>query len=277
MARRFRGTSMSDRQSSIEFFEMDVFGHPIRLPRLPEYRKFYDKLRARSWEPRTFKILADNLDKSITYVDVGAWIGVTSYWASQVAKSVVAVEPDPRCNEILRGSLACYPNVTFLSGALSPDPTVKVNAVSGFGSSETTALPIGEGESVIVRGYSVEAIMREAGSGPCFIKIDIEGYEYNLLTELAKFANYDIKGVQCAVHPQLYEKSLAGPWFVRRLRTLSLTYRIARLFPRLCKFAHVPRYQGLARYFLRGVLLRRIPKGTDFVFLNGLTTKQKSP
>jgi hypothetical protein len=98
------------------------------------------------------------------------------------------------------------------------------------------------------------------------VKIDIEGYEYKVMREIAKLAGYELRGIQCAVHPQLLEKSLAGPLPWRRLRTLTETYRLWRMLRRLCPFSSVPRYGSMTRYLLSGILLRRSPKGTDFVF-----------
>jgi FkbM family methyltransferase len=252
---------------SFEVMEIEVFGHPVRLPCLPQYRKFYAKLKSGTWEARTFEVLSANVDKSINYIDVGAWIGVTAFWASRLAKSVLAVEPDPRCNEILKELSPHYPNVMVLSGALSPEPTVRINAVSGFGSSEASALDIGDGETVVVPGYSIADLMERAGPGPVFVKIDIEGYEYKIMAEIAKLANHELRGLQCAVHPQLFERSLKGPWVLRRLRGLIETYRLSRILPRHCRFAAVPRYRNLASYMVLGILFRRIPKGTDFLFL----------
>jgi FkbM family methyltransferase len=257
---------MPDHQRSFELIEIEIFGHPVRLPCLPQYRKFYAKLNSGAWEPRTFKVLAANLDKSTNYIDVGAWIGVTAFWASRLAKSVLAVEPDPRCNEILKALSPHYLNVIILNGALSPQAMVKINAVSDFGSSETSALDIGDGETADVPGYSIDALMQRVGPGPVFVKIDIEGYEYKIMAEIAKLANYELRGLQCAVHPQLFEMSLQGPWIPRRLRILVETYRLSRILPRLCRFPAVPRYRNLATYMVFGILFRRIPKGTEFVF-----------
>jgi FkbM family methyltransferase len=252
-------------QSSFDTVELEVYGHRIRLPDLPRYRKFYAKLKSGQWEPRTFNALAQHLDKSTTYVDIGAWIGVTAFWASNLAKRVIALEPDPFCNEILELISPHYPNVVILNGALTPEPVLKLNAVSDFGSSETTALDIGDGEFVSVTGYSIGAIMKRAGEGPFFVKIDIEGYEYKVMNEIGMLAGYELRGTQCAVHPQLFEKSLAGPLLWRRLYTLIETYRLWRMLKRLCPFFVVPRYGSMTRYLLSGILLRRTPKGTDFV------------
>jgi len=245
--------------------EIDVFGYPIRLPELRRYRKFYDKLRAGRWEARTFQVLGEHLDEQTHYVDIGAWIGVTAFWASHLAKSVVAVEPDPDCIEILRQLSPCYPKVKLLEGALARDSEVLLHAVTDFGSSETSALRIGGGPSVVAKGFAIEEIMGQAGTGPVFVKIDIEGYEYEMAIEIAKLRSYDLRGMQCAVHPQLFEKSLTGPLLLRRLRTLVKTWQFRRLLP---GFRAVPgqRYSSFLSFLTFGVAMRRQPKGTDLVY-----------
>ena len=210
--------------------DITIFGHPVKCPDLPEYYKFYRQLRAGAWEPHTFAALRRHLDEATVYVDVGGFIGVTPFWASRFAKRVIVVEPDPRCREILAHIAPAYPNVTILDGALSPDPSVKLNSVSGFGSSESTALDIGDGGSLAVPGLSMDQLMRHTGADPVFIKIDIEGYEYRIAAEIAKLSKYRVRGIQCALHPALYERSLRGPRGWRRLRTAMVTLRLGRMF-----------------------------------------------
>jgi hypothetical protein len=105
--------------------------------------------------------------------------------------------------------------------------------------------------------------MRHAGGAPAFVKIDIEGYEYEIIDEIAILRRYEVRGLQCAVHPQLFEKSRKGPLALRRLKTLLCTYRLWRALRLVGRSASVPRYRNLATYLLTGILFRRIPKGTD--------------
>jgi FkbM family methyltransferase len=257
--------NMPDIFGQVATVEIEVSGFPIRLPQLHRYRKFYDKLRAGRWEARTFQVLAEHLDEQTNYLDIGAWIGVTAFWASHIAKSVVAVEPDPHCIEILRQLSPWYPKVTVLEGALSSDSTVVLHAMADFGSSETTALGIGSGPSIVAKGISIEEVMRQAGTGPVFVKIDIEGYEYEIAGEIAKLKSFDLRGMQCAVHPQLFEKSLTGPLPLRRLRTLVKTFQFRKLLP---GYRALPgwRYSGFLSFLIFGILLRREPRGTDLVY-----------
>lgn len=246
--------------------EITYAGRTVALPDLPEYHKFYRKLGAGLWEPRTFAVLARNLDRDTVYIDIGAWIGVTPFWASHLAKRVIAVEPDPKCSGILRALAPNYGNVMFLEGALSADKTVTLHAAGKFGSSETSVLDIGDGPSATAEGLSMHSIMKHAVAGQVFVKIDVEGYEYRCWNELAKLRNYRLKGVQIAVHPQLYESSLRGSRAWRRLRSMWRTWQLSRLYHGLFPAPTLAKYTGVLSYLVFGVLLCAVPKGADFVF-----------
>jgi hypothetical protein len=111
-------------------------------------------------------------------------------------------------------------------------------------------------------------LLHRAGPGPLVVKIDIEGYEYEIMDELKRLDSDDVKGIQLAVHPALYEKSLGGPFLIRRCKTLLATLRLARLYRRLERAAPVGMFPGLAAYLVQGVALRPSPKGADVLFLN---------
>ena len=246
--------------------EITYAGRSVPLPDLPEYQKFYRKLGAGLWEPRTFAVLARNLDRDTVYADIGAWIGVTPFWASHLAKRVIAVEPDPKCAGILRTLSPTYGNVTFLEGALSTERTVTLNAAGEFGSSETSILDIGDGPSTTAHGLNMHAILGEIGAERVFVKIDIEGYEYLCREELAKLRDYRLKGAQIAVHPQLYEISLNGNRLLRRTATLWRTWQLSRVLHGLFPAPTLAKYPGVLNYLVFGILFRKIPKGADFVF-----------
>jgi FkbM family methyltransferase len=253
----------------VKTVDITIFGHVVKCPDLPEYRKFYDRLRAGSWEPHTFAALRDHIDRQTVYVDIGGFTGVVAFWASHLAKHVIVVEPDPRCREILACVAPAYPNVTVLEGALSPLPTLRLNAVGRFGSSESSALDIGDGASLSVPGLSIDRIMQHAGSDPAFVKIDIEGYEYCIPREIARLARYPLRGVQCALHPALYERSLSGPRWWRRLRTAAVTVRLGRMFAGRLAGPRILGFSSFAAYLVSGVLLRGEPKGKTLFFLRG--------
>jgi FkbM family methyltransferase len=243
------------------------FGQTIALPDLPEYEKFYRNLEAEKWEPNTFRTLREYLDEATVFIDIGGWIGVTTLWASRFAKRVIVVEPDPRCAQILSALCAGRSDITVLEQAFSDEPSVILHAIDGFGSSETTPLDIAGGEQRIVPGVSAGAIVSHAGREKIFVKIDIEGYEYRIAGEIAKFADYDLRGLQCALHPQLYERSITGNRLSRRLKTFLATANFAYLRRDLSAMPPRAKYASMLSYLLFGVLFRAVPKGTDLLFI----------
>src|SRR5262245_28505170 len=123
------------RPHTLRTVSINYAGHTVTLPDLPEYAKFYEKLAGGKWESHTFETLSRSLDADTVYIDIGAWIGVTPMWSAQLAKSVVAVEPDPKCIEILRSLAVHTSNVTVIEGAFSPCSSVIISAGDEFGSS----------------------------------------------------------------------------------------------------------------------------------------------
>jgi FkbM family methyltransferase len=250
----------------MESIDITYFGRTVRFPDLPRYRKFYQKLAAGTWEPATFRTLAAHLGPDVTFIDIGGWIGATPFWASGAAKRVIALEPDPACLEVLESNAPGYPNVTIIAGALAPEPRVTLHGVGGFGSSESSVLPLDASEVTEVPGIAAEDVLARAGPGPIFLKVDIEGFEYAAFDEIAKFAQAPLVGAQIAIHPHLYERSLHGPAFARRLRTVLATWRFHRLFADRFGPPFTRHARSFVRYCLFGVLLRRVPKHTDLVY-----------
>jgi FkbM family methyltransferase len=241
-------------------------GRVVSLADLPEYQKFYKKLSAGLWEPRTLKTLSSYLDRDTVMIDIGAWIGVTTFFGAQIAKSVVAIDPDPKCIAILERLATDHPNVTVLEGALSTQPSVAIHAVDGFGSSETSVLDIGNGDCTASPGLGLDEIMRHAAGSPAFVKVDIEGYEYAMADELSRLNDFPVRAIHMAVHPQLYERSLAGNRLSRRLRTAVATWRLGRRFGNRFSGPWLVKYQNLATYIIFGVVFRVTPRGADFLF-----------
>jgi FkbM family methyltransferase len=241
-------------------------GRTVALPDLADYQKFYRKLAAGSWEPRTFEVLGRNLDRDTVYVDIGAWIGVTPFWACQTAKAVIALEPDPKCCAILDALGPRHDNVMVIHGALSAEAEVTIHAVGGFGSSETSILDIGDGESAVTRGIRLDEIMQRAGPNPVFVKIDIEGYEFITSREIATLRHYPVRGLQLAVHPQLFERSLKGNRMWRRMRTSWSVWKLSRVLRGSFPLPALAKYRSVLSYLVFGILLADEPKGADFVF-----------
>lgn len=252
--------------ATVNTVDVSYAGRTVTLADLPEYRKFYRKLSAGCWEPHTLKVLSRYLDRDTVLVDIGAWIGVTPFFAAQIAKAVVAVDPDPKCVAILKQLAAGQDNVTVLEGALADCRSVAIHAVDGFGSSETSILDIGDGETTTAAGLGIDEIMRHTQGAPVVVKVDIEGYEFAMTEALERLASYPVRAVQIAVHPQLYERSLPGGRLARRLSTALATWQLGRRLQRIFSAPGLVKYPGLITYIVFGIVLRVTPRGADFLF-----------
>jgi len=71
------------------------FRKTVQFPEKPEKKRFFARLQNGDWEPCTFQNIERLVDRKTTFIDIGGWIGVTPYWAAQIADNVITVEPDP--------------------------------------------------------------------------------------------------------------------------------------------------------------------------------------
>ena len=138
-----------------------------------------------------FEVYDRYLTPEHTFVDLGAWVGGHTLYASTIAQTLVAVEPDPVAYKILQENVKRWPTLPL---AIS-DKAGVVTLGSGFlGASTTRVNPAaGSGIGPWVEGQTCEdecATLRELlkkFADPLFIKIDIEGSEEAIFTDLELF------------------------------------------------------------------------------------------
>jgi 23S rRNA U2552 (ribose-2'-O)-methylase RlmE/FtsJ len=94
-----------------------------------------------------------------TFVDLGAWVGSHSMYASTVAKKVIAVEPDPVASKIIVPNLARRSNCTVTHNAIGGE-SGQITLGSGFlGASTTRANPnAGGGIGAWEKGHTFDVI-----------------------------------------------------------------------------------------------------------------------
>ncbi|HEV7322821.1 MAG TPA: FkbM family methyltransferase [Ensifer sp.] len=209
------------------------FQKTVQFPDKPEKKRFFARLQNGDWEPCTFQNIARLVDGKTTFIDIGGWIGVTPYWAAQIADNVITVEPDPVCFGILREMQPQNSGeVRVINAALSEDDVLVLHSVGGgFGSSETSALIADDdGEAIQAQTVKISELQAMARTERLCFKIDIEGYEYRALDQFRAIDRKRTAGVLLAVHPQILFASLSGPSVLRAARTAAATLRLIRSF-----------------------------------------------
>lgn len=142
------------------------------------------------WEPHTFKILQRFLEKDKVYVDIGAWIGPTVLFGSQLSKHCFAFEPDPSAYNNLQTNLSLNPNITnvsvYESAIGAQNGLIAIGTRSSQGDSMSSLL-FSE-NSWEVESVTIEEAFRKHNITDCnFIKMDIEGGEYFVLPATKEF------------------------------------------------------------------------------------------
>lgn len=142
------------------------------------------------WEPTTYEIFDGLISDKYCYLDIGAWIGPTALYATQLAKRAYAFELDPIAFQELKQNVAANKNADWASRLViynkaiaSSSGTLRLGSRGSGGDSMSSVLFV-DGET----SWDVEAITlaqfidtEKLQDEKLFLKIDIEGGEYELL------------------------------------------------------------------------------------------------
>ncbi len=192
--------------------------------------RFWSDVGQGRWEPNTFQILEKFLRSDTHYVDVGAWIGPTLLFAAQLAASSIAFEPDPIAFRELTANvgLNCdedwFASVDIRNQAVSSQVGVmKLGSRGGGGDSMSSAFYSSEDTSWEVGTTTLEMLIEEQGltGKQLFVKMDIEGGEYDLVPKLRRFFSESDVDLYLSVHPNLWLDRLSsngGDSFLTRIR-----------------------------------------------------------
>ena len=145
------------------------------------------------WDKKVFQVLTTRLREGHTFYDVGANTGYFSLIASRLVGDsgrVVAFEPSLRAlsqltNNVIDNDLR---NVIVLSIAAGPQDRLAELLKSSEGNTGMTTLcdHLGYRNVEHVPVFQIDKITDSLGLSPSFVKIDIEGYEFEALKGMAK-------------------------------------------------------------------------------------------
>lgn len=149
----------------------------------------------RRWQIAFYRRLINSPNGTI--YDIGAHLGSRTRVFLALGHPVVAVEPQRRFFEIIADKLAEQPNCVLIHGAVGAEsgtadiqisdryPTVSSLSPSWIGAGVAAGVlkGVSYNRSETVRVYSMGELMELYGS-PAFIKIDVEGFEYEVIRGL---------------------------------------------------------------------------------------------
>lgn len=157
----------------------------VVTPSTPNLDNFWQHIYQSTWEQQTFNDIVPHLDKNKTFIDIGAWQGPISLVAQQYSKQCLCFEPDPYAYQYLVSNVKAnnFNNIICENVAVSNKLKLTIGAdelgggVTSFTKSEN---------SIDVNTISIQQIFEKYNlteDDISVIKIDIEGYECELLKD----------------------------------------------------------------------------------------------
>ncbi|MEL7212404.1 MAG: FkbM family methyltransferase [Pseudomonadota bacterium] len=181
--------------------------------------RFWRKLKKGVWEPETFEVFDAQIDPDALMIDVGAWIGATCLYGAQLAKRCIAFEPDPIAFAALEKNVACNADtdwvdrLSIVNGAVNKDgKSFKLGARNEGGDSQSSVL-FGDRETTwTVNAQRLDEVVKAHADAdqPIFLKIDIEGGEYDLIPEIAPVLADPRVRAFISFHPMLLRNALTA-------------------------------------------------------------------
>ena len=179
----------------------------------PYHIGFWRDVAHDRWEPDLYDVLQKHVRPDSVMADIGAWIGPAAIFAARRCRKVYCFEPDPEAYRYLLWNLRLNDvrNVVPFNVALAAEPGFRrmVSPAGGLGDSKATLLPppdVSGGVDVPCMRWS-DWLALPGVNRPDFIKIDIEGGEFELLPTMAEYFLREKPTLHLSVHvPLLPEK-----------------------------------------------------------------------
>lgn len=175
------------------------------------YVRHFNAVMEGRWEPNTFDIFDKFIDSSHSYIDLGAWIGLTVLYGAHTAKHVYTAEPDHvalkylkeniNANKELASKISLYEGVVSnIDGSVRLASRKKEYGCSG------SSVMITEKDSIGVDSMTFNSFVEKYSITDCnFIKIDIEGAEALVLPTMVDY----IKEYKPVLYLSLHQKFMS--------------------------------------------------------------------
>jgi FkbM family methyltransferase len=224
---------------------------------------FWEELESGKWESDTFDVFDRFLDKKTVFLDVGGWIGSTFLYASQLVKQSIVFEPDEVAFKELADNLSRNKSASWhahtetIQAAIAPESgSVNIGFRHESGDSMSSVL-LGDSEgSTEVKSVNLSDFIseRDLSKEKLFVKMDVEGFEYEILPALSDtIQSLENASFLISLHPQFL------------LEKLHTEIPSGKLKTSLIRKAFLEKHQALLKAF----------KGYDCSFINGKPFKAR--
>jgi len=224
---------------------------------------FWEELESGKWESDTFDVFDRYLDESSVFLDVGGWIGSTFLYASQLVKQSIVFEPDEVAFKELSANLSQNKSASWhaytetIQAAIAPESgSVNIGFRHESGDSMSSVLLGDSEESTEVKSINLSDFIaeRKLSDEKLFIKMDVEGFEYEILPALGEtIQSLPNASFLISLHPQFLLEKLDSEIPSGKLKTS------------LIRKAFLERHQALLKAF----------KGYKCSFINGKPFKPR--
>jgi len=188
----------------------------------------------KNWESHTYAIFDKFLDKDHTYLDIGAWIGPTVLYGAQIAKTSYCFEPDKLAFLYLINNIKVNPELlpnikSFEFGISDKNKTERFyvgNGSTSMSSVKPNHVNVDSSYEILLCDMETAVTKAEIDFKQVnFIKIDIEGGEYDLIPSLLEYCK------QMNHFPVLYI-SLHAPFLFNPIWKNNIFFKLLAYLPK---------------------------------------------
>jgi len=248
-------------------------GVRMRCVAPPTAPDFWSAMAAGKWEPQTVAALVALTGPDKTFLDIGGWIGPTAFVAAGRGAQVHSFEPDPKALQLYRLNLDLNPDlakkVTLHEYAVGRT-TGRATLTSGVLGDSTSSFAKRRGERVEVPVRAIQDLAKETWFALAdVVKMDVEGAEYELMGEFARFLSHRRPHFLLSTHVDyLSHRSPKSLKWVRRVVTVARLASHPRIVQQLHFYRHwyVPD-DGHWRQISRNVAARNLLRYRNQEFL----------
>ena len=183
-------SNLSERDILQGYREVACDGATLRCD--PHHAEFWGNFERRAWEPETLGVLRHFLNAESVYYDIGAWIGPTVVYAAQRCRTVFAFEPDPVAYHFLLENITRNRLTNVRAFNLALAGTSGVGMLNSFGASLGDSMSSLLAQDKQDAGWPVTKVTLDTVINdlscvtPDFVKIDIEGGEFDLVPAIRR-------------------------------------------------------------------------------------------